>query len=346
MAKRGQGEGSIAKRSDGTWCARITIGRTPEGKQKRKAFYGKTRKEVQEKMNLAKAELAKGSYVEPTNMTVEQWAEVWMKEYKKHTIKAQTYLKHGKNLKLHILPVIGYIKLKELRLEIVQNLINHLYQEGYSYSLLAQVKGTIYQFLEQAVDQELVGKNVAEKMKIPGKEEKKEIRVLSREEQQRFIEVAKQSYMGEYYIFCLATGMRRGELIALTWDDIDFEHATVSVNKTSVYVKDYYDKNDSWKHIINSPKTKSSKRIIPLLPDIVAMLEKVKEQQEKNKIIQGEKYEENNLVFCTRRGRMLLYSNLRRMLLNIAKKAEIENLHIHCLRHTFATRGLDRKSVV
>lgn len=341
MAKRGQGEGTISKRPDGTWWARITVGRTLDGKQKRKAFYGKTRKEVQEKLTAALNEVNTGTYIEPSKMTVEQWAEIWMKEYKLNTIKVQTYSRYGRDLKRYILPAIGQYKLKDLKTEMIQKILNEIYQKGYSNALLMHIQALVYQLLKQAVDNDLISKNVAEKTKVPYRQEDKEIRVLSVEEQQRFIEVAKGSYMGEYYIFCLATGMRRGELIALTWDDIDFGKCTVSVNKTAVYVKDYYDSNSEWKSIINSPKTKSSNREIPLLPDIVVMLNELKQKQEIDKQIQGGKYEENNLVFCTHRGKQLMYPNLRKKLINIANKADIDNLHIHCLRHTFATRGLE-----
>lgn len=341
MAKRGQGEGTISKRPDGTWWARITVGRTPDGKQKRRAFYGKTRKEVQEKLTAALNDVNNNTYIEPSKMTVEQWAEIWMKEYKRNTIKAQTYSRYGRDLKKYILPVIGQLKLKDIKTEMIQKILNEIYQSGYSNALLTHVQALTYQLLKQAVDNDLISKNVAEKTKLPYRQEDKKIRVLSVEEQQRFIDVAKESYMGEYYIFCLATGMRRGELIALTWDDIDFDKHTVSVNKTAVYAKDYYDPNGTWKNIINSPKSKSSNRIIPLLPDIITMLNELKKKQDINRQIQAEKYEEKNLVFCTRRGKQLIYGNLRKMLLNIAKKAEIDNLHIHCLRHTFATRGLE-----
>ena len=95
MAKRGQGEGSISKRPDGTWWARITVGKTPDGKQKRKAFYGKTRKEVQEKLTAALNDLNNGVYIEPSNMKLEQWMSIWLREYKKIPLE-KVPMKHMK----------------------------------------------------------------------------------------------------------------------------------------------------------------------------------------------------------------------------------------------------------
>lgn len=341
MAKRGQGEGTISKRPDGTWCGRITVGKTSEGKQKRKAFYGKTRKEVQEKLTAALNDINNDLYIEPSRMTVEQWAETWMKEYKLNTTKASTYFSYGKALKLHILPVIGNYKLKDIRPEMIQKLLNDMYAENYSYSVLSQIQAVAYQMLKQAVNNDLINKNIAEKTILPCKKEKTERYVLSVDEQKRFIKAAKESYMGECFIFLLATGLRIGEMCSLTWDDIDFEKEMISINKTVVYCKDYYGSESKWNTIINSPKSKSSIRMIPLLPDIVEMLRDLKEKQEIIKKMYRENYKDRNLVFCTKTGNFFRHSHVSETLKRIAKKAALPEFGVHCLRHTFATRGLE-----
>ena len=91
MAKRGQGEGTISKRPNGTWWARISLGRDENGKQKRKAFYGRTRKEVQEKLTEALNDINNDDYIEPSSITVSQWIDIWLKEYRKNALKPGTY---------------------------------------------------------------------------------------------------------------------------------------------------------------------------------------------------------------------------------------------------------------
>ena len=107
MAKRGQGEGTISQRPDGTWWARITLGKDADGKQKRKAFYGKTRKEVQQKLTAALSEVNKDSYVEPSKMTVGKWMETWLQEYKKNSVKKRTYMNLEGCFRLYINPQLA-----------------------------------------------------------------------------------------------------------------------------------------------------------------------------------------------------------------------------------------------
>ena len=120
MAKRGQGEGSISKRPDGTWWARITVGKTPDGKQKRKAFYGKTRKEVQEKLTAALNDINNNTYIEPSKITVEQWMYIWLRDYKKNSVKPKTYAAYEAHIRNHIAPDLGGYKLASLRNDMVQ----------------------------------------------------------------------------------------------------------------------------------------------------------------------------------------------------------------------------------
>ena len=125
MAKRGQGEGSISKRPDGTWWARITVGKTPDGKQKRKAFYGKTRKEVQEKLTAALNDINNNTYIEPSKMTLASWMDIWLKEYKS-TVKPSTFImRHSANQK-YISMILGQYKLKDLRRDHIQTFVNDL----------------------------------------------------------------------------------------------------------------------------------------------------------------------------------------------------------------------------
>jgi len=122
--KRGNGEGSISKRPDGTWWARITIGVDKNGKQKRKAFYGKTRQEVQKKMTSALNDINLNIYTEPSKLTLEMWLNTWLNEYALNSIKQSTRVSYETFISKHINPIIGKIKLQNLRPDIIQKFYN------------------------------------------------------------------------------------------------------------------------------------------------------------------------------------------------------------------------------
>lgn len=339
--KRGQGEGTISKREDGTWWGRITVGVDSDGKQKRKAFYGKTKAEVRKKMVAAQNDLNNGVYVEPSKLTVGQWIDIWIAEYKKNSIKPTTFVNYRARITTHIKPAIGQVKLKDLRVDTIQKMVNELNNNGLAPETIRGAYNNLHSALEQAVDNGLIQKNVASKVLLP-KIEKKAVRVFSTEEQNRFIEAAKDTYMGEVFMLDLGTGLRIGELLALTWNDISFEDEILRVNRTLNITKDYDDLEAKWQKTFGTPKTESSVRSIPLLPNIVILLKDIKRQQSARRLKLGSTYENSNLVFATQLGRPLDPRNMQRTFASILKKAGIEQgFHIHCLRHTFATRGLE-----
>lgn len=339
MAKRGQGEGSISKRPDGTWWARISLGYDAQGKRKRKAFYGKTRKEVQEKLTAAVNELNTGMYIEPSKMTLEQWLNIWLKDYKKGFVRTSTYERY-RALCDNIIGKIGQCKLKDLRSDIVQCAINEFIGEFSKYTI-SKMLTVIRMALNQAVENELIKKNVASKCKVP-EIKVKESRALTIKEQQEIVQESKNILHGEVFIVALGTGMRIGEILALTWDDIDTDAMVIRVNKTaSNFREDPDDKSSRYVTCIGETKTKAGKRIVPLLPELLDVFNKVKSEQNEIKKIEGANYKDQNLVFTTCTGNTIQSSHLRRKFGQIVRKMEMPEIHIHCLRHTFATRCLE-----
>lgn len=333
---RDKGTGTITFiESKNLYCGRLTVGYDDKGRQKRKPFYGKTKTEVQKKMTAAKAELDKGVFVEPSKMTVGEWCDIWLNEYKKRNVRPSTHANIYNNIKTHIKPALGKVKLKDLRAEMVQKFINECSDKGLARDSVEHILSCVYGALEQAMDNDLIPKNVAAKVILP-KKEKKEMRVLTPEEQTRFIEAAKNKRHGELFILLLATGLRIGEATALTWDDINFEAGTLSVNKT--ITRSFDDTAPAGKRhprIISDPKTKSSRRVIPLLPSVVQMLKDKKEYDEPNP---------KNLLYTSMDGDIVSHLTIRSRFHRILEEANIERkgLHLHSLRHSFATRGLEQ----
>ena len=340
MAKRGQNEGSIRKRKDGTWEARVTIGISADGKQQRKSLYGKTRQEVHNKMTDLLNNLQKGIITNPTEMTLAEWLDFYMLEYKKQYVKPTTYNNYTVKVKNHIKPAIGHYKLKALRQDIIQKFVNSLSDKGLAPSTVIDVFKLLSNALETAVDDGLIVRNVANRVKLP-KTTKPQITVLTQEQQNAFVEQAKVTYMGVVYIFDLCTGMRLGELLGLKWQDIDFEQNQLHIKRILRKVKDPDNPEEHWHLEFGTPKTPTSERIIPLNETAIKVLADVWEQQEKNKEKASTAYEDNDLVFCTQLGRPLDPNNIRRTCYSICAKIGVSNIHPHCLRHTFATRGAE-----
>ena len=307
MAKRGQGEGSISKRPDGTWWARITVGKTPDGKQKRKAFYGKTRKEVQEKLTAALNDINNNTYIEPSKITVEQWMYIWLRDYKKNSVKPKTYAAYEAHIRNHIAPDLGGYKLASLRNDMVQRFVNNLADKELKSITIERIVGTLKTGLIQAVDNDLIAKNPASRIKMPIKQERTP-RVLTVEEQEIFIEVSKEHRNGEIFILILGTGLRIGEALALTWNDIDFEKHILSVNRTQIEYCEHVNGETIYHRDYSTPKTKAGKRTVPLIPTLVDILLTLKEQREQEKRKFKAAYQDNGLIFCNYYGVSLNYT--------------------------------------
>ena len=129
MNRRGQNEGSIYRRKDGRWAGAVSIGYR-NGKRWRKTYYGKTRKEVQEKLAEALNAVQKGLPVAPERQTVGQYLEEWLEQSVRSTVRPRTFLRYQEQVRLHIKPALGHAKLAKLSPQLVQRLLNEKLEEG------------------------------------------------------------------------------------------------------------------------------------------------------------------------------------------------------------------------
>ena len=289
-------------------------------------------------------------------LKLDEWFEKWLNIYKHNMIAPSSKRIYSQVFETLISPVLGDMSLQQISSINVRFLVNDLYDRGYSHSTLNKVKVPLVDMLDKALLDDLVWKNVARGIKLP-KSEDVERRVLTRDEQLSFLETAKGTYYYNLYVTALNTGLRIGEIAALTPKDIDFETKKIHVTKTLTYEKLEGDSKKTFH--LGPPKTEKSKRDVPLTKECEMALKKQYMQNNivKSKLqchpIEGLK----DLVFCTSRNGPInpevVVDDIDRILrqINIMRDDtdQFERFSFHTFRHTFATRcfeaGMEPKAI-
>ena len=344
MAKRrANGEGNLRKRKDGRWEGRYTAGRDPEtGKAIYKNVLGKTQAEAKAKLKQA-IEEAKGlDAAKAGRYTVGQWMEVWFEHYAKVKVRPSSHQTYRGYIDNHIKPNIGKIPLEKLTSLELQKLYKKLLEKGRVDRLESrnQAKGlspktvrNIHHIISSAMklaqEQKLIASSPAEGCALP-RLEHREMKTLPVEQLQSFLRVARDSGVFELYYLELATGLRRGELLGLKWEDIDLERGDLRVRRQIARING---------EVVEAPlKTKNAYRTLPLAEDTVSIL-----------LEQKEKVGGSPWVFPSPTGGPISPDSVLHMLHRVLKRAGLPKVRFHDLRHTFATlalqNGVDVKTV-
>lgn len=341
MAKRRtNGEGTIYQRPNGLWVCEITLGYDENKKRIKKTVSSMDRDKLQKKINDLRYMNDRNMLTTSTDYTVSEWVKLWLETYKKTSVKPTTYDMYRGSLERYISPQIGHYKIEKLNTIIVQKFINNISEKslntknGLSQSSIKKVFVTLSQACKQAVNIGILYKNPCDGVQLPKKQARQSI-AFGVDEQRRFLEQCKNgTTFDSLFIFAFNTGMRLGEILALTWDDVDIEKKIINVNKNLLVVNDY-DTNTEKKNkiIIDTTKTDSGKREIPLT---VAALKCVTIQKENN-------FKKSPFVFYSGTGNVLNKRNIYRAFNERMEKADItSHVTIHSMRHSFATRLLEK----
>lgn len=334
--KRANGEGSLRKRPDGRWEGRYTAGRDPvTGKAIYKNVLAKTQKECKEKLERAIEKNGKVDVVRSGKYTVAEWVRLWFETYSKPSIREQTTYYYNNYIEKHIVPGIGSIRLDKLTTLQIQQFYNklktsgrvqryehiELKDKGLSNRFIHGIHGVLRSALEQAKKEKLITDNPAEGCKLP-KIEKKEMKVLLPEQIGAYLQEANRRGLLPAYYLELTSGLRRGELLALLWTDLDVENMTISVTKQVNRI------NGELK--VSQPKTSNSIRTIPIPKQAVDLL-----------ILEHEKHPDNPYMFPSPKTETMYDpDSFRHTHEKILAAAGIEHIRFHDLRHTFATLSL------
>ena len=344
--KRANGEGGITERKDGRWQGEIIIGRDfSTGKPVKKTVYAKTKEDCASKIRDLGYEISRDLYIEPNKTPFANWLDTWLKDFKEDSLRPTTYWSYDTNIRVHIKPHLGGMTLKELNTLVIQKFIKKKYKdEGLSSATVRKIFNIINGALKQAKAAKMIASNPAEGVKLPPVENKKP-RILSQDEQQKFIEALNGEKMKMLFLVSLTSGLRIGELCALKWENVNLDEGIISVKGTIIRVKDFDDDSDrKTKVVIGDPKTKSGFRTVPLPEASVTLLKIHKSAQEaerQKRLEKGKPYFDNGYVFSSYKGTLTENRNAMRAFHRILKKAFIPKSNIHSLRHTYASRLLE-----
>lgn len=340
-----QGSGTIRKKTvtrSGKqytyWEARVTVGRDPgTGKQIQRSFSGKTQKEVREKMQAAAVAVNEGSYTDPSRLTVGQWMDIWQRDYL-GSVKPFTRLNYSQHIKNHIKPAMGAIKLDTLNAHTIQGFYNDLGKPtgdkpGLSPKTVKNIHGVLHKALQQAVKVGYLRFNPADACELPMME-RREINPLDDAAISAFMKAVYGHPFEAVYLVTLFTGMRRGEVLGLTWDCVDLERGTILINK-------------QLQNIPGKPgefrlsSTKNGKgRTITAAASVVKLLKKHRAHQNEMRLCAGELWVDSGFVFTDELGKHLSPSTVYHKYKKIVASIGLPGARLHDLRHSYAVASL------
>lgn len=340
--KRANGDGNIRKRKDGRWEGRYVVGRDPDtGKMITKNVLGKTQAEVKEKLRKAIDNSKQLDFTKEGKYTVGQWLDEWFEAYAKVKVRPSSHQTYKGYIENHIKPNIGDIPIEKLTSLQLQKFYRKLLTEGrvpriesenqpkgLSAKTVRNINQVISSAMDVAVKHKLILSNPTDGCELP-KVGHKEMHTIHAEQLGAFLQEAKKSGVYELYYLDLATGLRRGELLGLKWEDVDLAHGVIHVRR-QVYRIDGEVKEVPL-------KTKNAYRNISISKDAVEMLQEM------------EKHRISEYVFPSPSGGPISPDSVLNMLHRVLKRAGLPAVRFHDLRHTFATlalqNGVDIKTV-
>jgi integrase len=330
MAKRrGNSEGSIYRRKDGRWEGKYTA-HTPAG-PKRRAVYGRTRKEAAEKLTQALARQADGRPgFDAGNLTVAEWLDRWLADDVRHTVREGTYQRYEQVARLHIKPSLGRIKLNAVTAAHVRTLYRDKLDSGLSPRSVRYVHATLHKALRQAVADGILAHNPTEAVKAP-RSSGKEIRPLDANQVHALLQAASGDREEALFVVAVTTGMRQGEILGLKWQDADLGAGNLSVRRTLAVTEGGPG--------FAPPKTAKGRRSIKLTTRAVEALRTHLGRQLEEIEQAGDLYDDHGLVFPNHGGGPMNRSSLTRgPYRRLLKRANLpESTRFHDLRHTCAT---------
>jgi integrase len=324
VSRRANGEGTIFRRQDGRWCASLYVV-TSRGRRKRTYVYGKTRAEVREKMTALQRDMDRGVRLPEEKWTVGGYLEHWLENVVRPNKAPKTHQGYELVIRRHIVPVLGRKRLRALGVADVRDLIARLEEQGMSARGIQQTHAVLRNALQSAMRDEVVIRNVAKLVQV--KTPTYEVgRGLTVEQARTLLARTKSERLHALYVLAIYLGLRRGELLGLRWSNVNLEQEFLQVTHTLQRV--------DGELRFQPPKTRTSRRTVPLPKPCVDALKAHKVAQDKERLALGPKWCDEDMVFSTTIGTPIEPDNLSRSWYKVRTVLGEPAPRFHDMRHT------------
>jgi integrase len=320
--RRGNQEGSITKRSKDSWRAQLYI------QGKRLSYTAKSRKECQDWVKKTCMDSERGSFNPGATQTLEQYLESWLVTIKP-SIRPGTHYQYTMTCRNYLLPMLGHLRLNQVRPNLIQQMYATYLNKGLGPRTVEVIHAVIHRALAQALKLELIDRNPVDAT-TPPRVEVKEMQIYDEVQVGQFLMAAKGDVNEALYQLAIATGLRQSELLGLKWSDLDTQKRTLNVQRQ---LRRCGIKGD----LYTPPKTKNGRRTIVLGGTTLAKLQEHWWRQNEARIVAGDHWQENDLIFPTPTGTPKNQSNLFRQFKAMIEKAGLPEIRFHDLRHTAAS---------
>lgn len=327
------GSGSIRQRKDGTWEARITVGADlGTGKPIRKSIYGKTQKEVRQKLTAALHDFDKGEYQDPLKMTVGAWLDIWTRDYLGGVKPSTAYL-YQERVRIHIKPALAAVRLQKITPHEVQKFYNDLGAAGLSAKTVKCIHGILHRAFQQAVAIGYIRVNPTEACILP-RIKKPTLTPLDEIDSKAFIQQIQGQRFEVLFTLALFSGMRESELLGLMWNCVDFDNCKILVDKQL-----QLEKGTKGNYVI--VPTKSDKaRYVSVAPWVMQLLRRHKVQQTEQRLQAGELWHDTGFVFTNEVGEHLALRTVIKDYKKAVAAIGRPDARFHDLRHSYAVAAL------
>jgi len=311
------------------------------------------RKEADKLLRDKLKELDEGTYIEPVDITLKEYARQWLEDYAKPNVKLNTYKSYRGIVEDHIIPALGHISLPKLRKSKIKGFIAEKQKEGaradkkegrLSNTTVRYIFVILKNILKHAVEDEIIKRNPAEGISPPRSDNKfiHNLNYWNREEAQRFLEYVKNHRRYPFYLLAVTTGMRRGELLGLKWACIDWKKCRIEVKYNLIA-------GEKGKAVLQDSTKSGRSRTIEVSPKIMQVLADHRLYEQQKILSLGVRGKTQDLVFTSDRGTPITPDTIDRQFYRFIKEAGLRRIRFHDLRHTAATlmleEGADVKTV-
>jgi len=329
--------GHIEKRSKDSYSCRVAIGKDSTGKYR---FHSETvrgtKKEAEKHLSEMLSQQDKGTFIKPTKTTLSAYLERWLTDYVKPNLGPRTYEGYESIIRCHLTPDLGRLQLMQLKPQHLQKYyalklagVRQDRKDALTQTTVSHHHTCLHRALKMAVRWGLLTSNPADAV-TPPRPQHSDMKTMNEDELQIFLAEAKKTpYYTMFYTF-LFTGMRRSEVLALRWNDVDLLMCQISVTQTLHHLRD-------GSMVFRQPKTAKGRRLISLSPSLALVLTELKANQKQERNLVGTKLKETELVFGTPEGKPLLPDMISNTWLRIIKRAGLSHFRLHDARHTHAS---------